>query len=385
MKSELKLKSGKIINLPSRMFRNKDLSEMNLDYVENKIYFNKYDEKKGFISFNKEVEKNMAIINYVDCSTTPFSKEELVSSIKKQIDTNSDFIILPYFKDENEYDLNIKIELAGKIKTRYNKEIILEISYKATPQMIKKVIKQSENFDILAVFYGVHYGRFPSFRLLCEKIFLFKQVTNGKVFCTGVPLVFSGDEYSKYSYLFPIWSLVCDGWVKNWKRGGGAKEIRLVDYEDYRNKNFMGWCETHKPNDIVESVNMSVKGLFGDGHAMKQVREQYIGMLRDEVLNEVYSITPKSIGTYLRDKPRIYIALILDLYKQKLIIQKVREANWAKTYAENDIRLLEKELFNFLSPSEIEEKIEKNIVTLVSKEQKVPISVLINEVQNSRF
>lgn len=360
MKKEIRTNSGKIVELPSRMFRQNDLDEMNIDCVNKKIFLNKiyYGEKLPLL--DSQIKNNMVIIDYIDCSKINFSEEALQEIVKKQLNSEGDFIFLPHFKNETEFDVHKKLKTSEVLRSYTHKEIILEISYKS-PISLDELKDKIDAFDHLAIFYGVHFGRFPSFYLLCQKIYNFKVQTGKKVFCTGVPFLFSGDQYNKGSYLLPIWGLICDGWIKHWGIGGPQKEIRLVDSKDYKKKNYMGWLEKgHTPNEIVPQVNATVYSIFRkDSKEAEEARKIYTMQLLDESLIEVDNITPFEIENYilLRAPPQ-YQYLIMQLYKEKLIQYEIKESNWIKPFVQEDKRLIE-QMFRrqILSPAILEQKV----------------------------
>jgi len=363
------------------MFRTKELTEMQVGFVDDQIYFNLAKHNMPFASVGPQTQQNMRVLNYPDCSQFTYSSGVLSDVVKKQLSSSSDFIILPVFNEETEYDIGQKLALAGELKKRYGKEIVLEISYKTTPNGMKKIIEGADNFDILSVFYGVHFGRHISFTTLCSKILEFKHKTGKKVFCVAVPLMFSGNRHATDSYLFPIWELISDGWVRNWRQGGGNKSIRLIDFLDMKNKNFQGWCEKHDSSEVVKYVDTSVLGLFQEREEMKRVRQLYTRMIIDETVNEVSLLTPKNLWNFLREKtPPIYHTLILTLFNQRLIHENIREAAWSKIYSQEDVQLIEKLLMRTLSPTELEHHIEK-VVELATQEERPPIATLVSEIE----
>ena len=379
MKKQIELKNGKVLYIPARAYRKNDLENMGIMFVENMIYFNKSGKDKSIPEVKSEIKSSMCILDYPDCSDEFFSKKALIRAVKKQ--ENSDFIILPKFKNENEYDISQKLLLAKELKSHFiDKEIILEVSYKVDVMSMKKIISSSDSFDILSLFYGVHYGQYPSFDILCQKIFIFKQKMDKRIICSGVPLMFSGDRAIRYSNLMPVWELISDGFIKCWNRGGDAKEIRLVDFKDLRNKNLSGWLENHNPDDTISLVGISVFSLFQDNEEMQRVRTLYTRMLIDNILNEISSLDPDSLWGYIsKNVPSLYHTLILRLYNQRLIQETIRESNWIELYSKEDITLLENHLMLELSPMAIADKFKK-IASIIKREKKIPISILIDAI-----
>jgi hypothetical protein len=383
MKSNIEIKSGKKIILPSRMFRDNDLEDMQIDSVDNQIFFNKAIYGTDFVVVGAEKD-NMGIINYPDCSHITFSEKKLVEVVEKQINhQKGDFVVLPCFKEETEYDVSKKLSIAKLLKKSGkvdNKDIVLEISHKIDDVTMDRVISESDSFDCLAIFYGVHFGWEPSFTSICEKIIFFKIYTGKKVFCTAVPMMFSGGgKGSREAHLLPIWDLICDGWIKNWRPGGERKIIKIVDFVDLKNKDITGWARYHQTGEIIKYVNTSVFNLFQDGKQNERLREQYTKMLLDEILNEISSLTPSNIEAFLIAKcPAIYQTMIARAYCEKIIQKNILEAEWRNLYLAGEMKLLDSHLRETFSPQALERKL-KGIPQLISAE-KMSIEVLMGEV-----
>lgn len=73
MEQKIRLNENKEITFPARMFTEKDLSEMEIDSVKGKIFFNKIDKNNSFNKITAKVKENMGVINYRDFSQTKFS------------------------------------------------------------------------------------------------------------------------------------------------------------------------------------------------------------------------------------------------------------------------------------------------------------------------
>ena len=154
MEQKINLPTKKEIILPARMFSEKDLSEMEIDFVKGKIFFNKADKNNSFKKITAKVKENMAVLNYRDFSQTKFSEKLLLENIKEQVESDEcDFIILPHFKNENDFDVKTKIQIAGKIKNNSNvtKPVILEISHKCDI-VHRELARLSNKFDFLSIF-----------------------------------------------------------------------------------------------------------------------------------------------------------------------------------------------------------------------------------------
>ena len=383
MRQTINTRTGKTLQIPTRMFKDSDLSDMQVEYVDKQILFNKANHNESFLDVKDSVKGSMCILNYPDCSNIPFSESKLVDVVRKQYQESGDFIVLPYFKNETEYDINLKLLLAKKMKSTTSKEIILEISYKNERVVMDKIISSSDDFDYLAIFYGVHFGRQPSFQMICEKIIQLRRETEKKVFCTAVPLIFSGDRKAINSHLLPIWSVICDGWVKNWRRGGGGEEIRLIDFDDMKNKNLTDWLKNHDFGELVKYVNVSVCSLFQENKEDERRRDIYTKMLIDEVLNEISSITPGNIEEYLLKRcPPVYQMLLLVPYIEKMLQFNFQKSEWSM-YSKEELRLLKSHLRKTFSPKSLDREI-KHMESLISDEKKVPVEVLLTGIDKLR-
>ncbi len=385
MKQEIKIKTGKIIEVPSRMFKKEDIVDMGISYVEKKTFFNKskYNETAGNVS--REINDNMVVIDYYDCSAINFSAKILSDVAQKQLSSTNDLIILPTFKNESEYDTRKKIVLAGLLKTKTDKEIILEISYKSgIPD--KELAEGSSNFDYLALFYGVHFGHYPSFRMLCHRMLEFKKNTGKKVFCTAVPMMFAGDSNDRSVYFVPLWSLISDVWIRNWRQGGSNGKVRLVDPNDRKNKEKVGWLEAgHRPDEIIPQVNVTVHEIFRTTKEMERTRETYKQLFMDEILTEIGALTPATIENYVWQKfPSIYQYLVIGLYREKFMIRMIREADWLQGYSQEERYLLEGEFRKaFFNPALLEKAV-IHIKSLVEKDSKISALVLIDAIKSFR-
>ena len=180
MEEKIDTPTGKILKLPSRMFKSDDLIDMQISSVEENIFLNKTKPSIDFSTISSDVEKHMGVINYHDFSDTLFSEKLLIGSIRKQLKSNVDFIILPHFKNESAYDVRKKIELASKLKEKTSKGIILEISYKSEIDS-QELIDNKEVFDFLSLFVGLHYGHFNQLRLLTKRIMEIKQTIGKRI------------------------------------------------------------------------------------------------------------------------------------------------------------------------------------------------------------
>lgn len=375
------LKTGKKLEVPFRMFRLTELEDMGVDSVEGGVYFNKIKFGERATTPSEEIRKNMAILTYVDCTNIPYSFEALQKAVADQNNSGSDFKILPCFKDETEYDSRQKIEYAETLKNKSEEDVIFELKYDSNMND-NDLADGSYSFDFLAIHYGVHFGRYPSFEQLSGKMAQFKKACDKEVFCIGVPLIFSAD---KNSYLMPIWGLICDGWVRCWRPGGECKEIKLIDYKDRKNKNEIEWLRTgHRIDEYLPQINATVYEIFREGKSLETLRAQYRNILVDEAFEEINALTPTSIESYAWDKiPAIYHPLIIGLYREKLLSSALRRANWLKQYQDDEKRILENDLRGIFSPALLNEKIEQ-LHSLILTDKKIPVETLLTELNRTQ-
>jgi hypothetical protein len=385
MKQKINLQAKKEIELPARMFTEKDLSEMDIDSVKGKIFFNKIDKNNPFKKVTTKVKENMAVLNYRDYSQTKFSEKLLLENIKEQIASDEcDFIIFPYFKDESDMDVKTKIQLAGNIKKNQNinKPIILEISHKC--EIIhRELARLNHNFDFLSIFYGVYYGRYSTLTRISERILTFKAMTGKKVFCIGVPLKFEGEEITDCRFM-PCFSIICDSWVKNWRQARPSKEIKLTDKEDLRSKTYESWIETHGTNQIIEPIKLTVRELFNPKN--EKARKEYEKLLCDETFLEVESLEPQNIEKYISKKfANKYFVRVLTPYSEKIIQQMFRDNDIFEDYSLQERLILEHKIReNQFSPSFVEGSI-KAIINKIRTEKNPPVMELVNTINDFKI
>lgn len=364
----------------SRIYTKKDLDKMDLPFIEEGIFLNKTKLKEDFSPIDSDIRKNMVVINYVDCSSESFSNEKLTEVVDKQIKNNdSHFIVLPYFRGESDHDIRVKSVMAENLKMNTEKKIILEMSYKSTisPEELNDL---SINFDYLSIFYGTHYGHYPSFEKIVWRIVSFKMMTRKKVFCFAIPLKFSGGVLEDVRFM-PCFGLICDGWIKNWRKGGGGKNvIKVTDPLDFKYKNYESWLSTgYLPNSILTPINRSVFELFSKDS--QEVRKEYDSFVLDEALADVNNLNPLNILDYVSDKFHDkYFKLIIVGYKEK-IIEEFREISEFNNYGEDGRKRIERKLRSIFSPAEIMTSI-KSMVNLIKTESSpVPLNKLIEVIE----
>jgi len=125
MKQQIQINSGKTLALPSRMFKPKDLKDMGVDFVEQKIMFNLSQKNGAPEALDEAIAKNMVVGSYQDFSQISFSIQALSNYVDEQVNSDVDVVFLPYFKDENDYDIREKIKLAGILKNWQSHRVTL--------------------------------------------------------------------------------------------------------------------------------------------------------------------------------------------------------------------------------------------------------------------
>lgn len=383
MKENSLTKTGKVINFPARMFKHKELDEMQIESVDNAVFFNVTKFGMPLPEVSDAVKNNMRLLNYVDCSSQTFSTKRLVSVVKQEIDAGGDFISIPCFKDETEHDITTKIQLAWNLKAQYSKDIIFVVSHKADDVVMQKIINNYNGFDHLAIFYGCHYCRFVTLSGIQEKILNFKVQTGKRVFCFGMPLMFAWDNSKRSeSFLFPVCPLISDGWVKNWKKGGGKDRITLIDFKDLKNKDELGWYRTgHATDEVVKYVGITVKSLFEDRPSMEGLRQNYKRMLTDEIMQDVMSLNSSNIEQYVSSRfSPLYYNIVISLYKEKILQANVINAEWLNKFSEDDRRLLIAELRKYPSIGQLEVLIAE--VKIVAELENTTINDIVLVIQN---
>jgi hypothetical protein len=371
----------KKLHLPARMYTKKDLEEMGVDYIAGAIYFNRSKPNKTFPEISELVRKNMVVINYPDCSATTFSEELLKKVVDKQLELNSDFIVLPYFRKENDFDVKTKIDLCEVLKLgkNFNKELILELSYKSALHP-KELFDLSYNFDFLSIFYGAPFGGYPSFLKVVERAITFKALTGKRVLTIAVPFKFSG-EHNKDCRFMPCFGLVADAWAKNWRGGGGKDTIKVIDPTDLKSKDYTGWLESgYKPDTILPLINRTVADLFKKDS--KNLREEFEKYITDGVLNEISNLTPLNYEDYIYGKFYMQYAVpLIFSYKEKLILELFKQNPVFDRFDESGLQLLERAIRRKYSPLIVYNLIQK-LVNLAQTTQEITVQELIKEANN---
>ena len=184
------------------------------------------------------------------------------------------------------------------------------------------------------------------------------------------------------SFLFPVCPLISDGWVKNWKKGGGKDRITLIDFKDLKNKDELGWYRTgHATDEVVKYVGITVKSLFEDRPSMEGLRQNYKRMLTDEIMQDVMSLNSSNIEQYVSSRfSPLYYNIVISLYKEKILQANVINAEWLNKFSEDDRRLLIAELRKYPSIGQLEVLIAE--VKIVAELENTTINDIVLVIQN---
>lgn len=385
MSERFKLPSGKEVKRSVRMLTQKDLDEMGLTHESYGIFFNRTKSNKKFPKVSQKIKKNMAIMNYHDFSQVPFSDKELKKSIMMQIkSTSGDFIVLSRFKGETQYDTRRKIELAGniKLKLEVKKEIVVEIPHDSTITA-KDLAELSHNFDSLSIFYNTHWGGYPSLVNISETIRVFKQLTSKKIYCVSIPMKFPGEGRGDSRFM-PIFGLICDAWVKCWRKGMSSKIIKVVDKKDLRSKSREDWLVSgYSLNQVLDEIQRTVYVLFQDDKEGKKAREEYGREVYNGVLSEINEIEPSTIENYVNARfVKKYFTLIIGPYREKVIISHFRNNDvFRRLYVAEEMNLIERALRVHFSPSIIDKAISESL-NLIEKDPTTTFEEVITLITN---
>ena len=121
MKETIKTFTGKRLDLPTRMFTFNDLKNMGIEYVENKVLFNRTPHYKKFAQIPEEIAKHMVVVNYPDFSNKEFNDvNSFIVSLKEKISeqkiSGSDIIVLSSCKNETDQMVRAKFDLVNQLK-----------------------------------------------------------------------------------------------------------------------------------------------------------------------------------------------------------------------------------------------------------------------------
>ncbi len=369
MKGTIEFYKEKTIEIPFRMFREKELRNMEVEFIPKGVFFNLKKPTERFGELNDAITKNMTIVNYHDFSKDKYSEKKLRKSCDEQIASNSDCVILSCFKDEKEEDIENKIQIAGEVKQLTDKSVILEISYKSEINT-EGLVTSKNNFDYISIYYGVSYGHLAQFEKLIQRIVEVKLLLEKRVFCVGVPMKFAGSNVSDVRFM-PCHYLICDGWVRSWKGGGGPNERKLTDYSDLRDKNYISWLDTgHKSFDKIKIVGRSVYEMFHN--ASQNEISEYHQLLGDEILSEIRRLSPLEVEDYSMTKfHRSFVGYIIWAYSEKMILEMFKKQKDFSHFRFEERKKIEFAIRERKRPSKIYPFIE--ILRILVKEENITL------------
>jgi len=203
-----------------------------------------------------------------------------------------------------------------------------------------------------------------------------------KVFCTSVPLKFSGATRKDVMFM-PCFDLICDGWVKCWRQARGSAERKVIDPKDFRCKTYVGWLETgHVPGELILPINRTVYELFN--RAEDGVVDHFQREIEDEILTEVHNLDPRSVDNYVfRRFHAQYIGLILPTYRMKIIVSYFRENEVFNHFTNEEKILLEGKIREQHSTAQIFDEI-MLLVELAERDRKISVPLMIEQIESYR-
>ena len=234
--------------------------------------------------------------------------------------------------------------------------------------------KMHNNFDFLAIHYGVYWGQYPAFEKISRRLAWIKNLTGKIVLSIGVPTKFAGQDKGD-SRLMPIFGLISDGWVKNWRPARGSKSIRLTDMKDLRSKTYQQFLESgYLPNQLLEPTKKTVYEMFQEDS--KDSRKEYEGYVLDSVMSDLRNITPETVESYVYNRfYNKYHSMIIGSYREKVIVLHFRESPVFESYTHEERNLLEVALRKNYSPA-ILMRVINTWKEIISRDQNTPVNEL---------
>jgi hypothetical protein len=379
MKKNSKINEKEIV-YPARMYRKKTLEEMKINHVKKSIFFNPINVEGDFEKLNNNIKEHMIIINYPDCSQKIFNLKLLKKVIQKQLNSEADLIIIPYFKKETEHDVTKKILYLKEIRKEIDKKVILEIKYDSKIKT-SFLEKQKKYFDFLSIYFGTYYGHLNQITHYVNRFEDVKKYLKKRIFAIGVPEKFSGNNIQESRYM-PCFDLISDGWIKNWHPGRGDKnEIKLTDSKDLKCKKYHEWLETgHRADEIMPLVERTVHDMFNN--ASDREISFYHQLLGDEILSEIRMLTPYKVEGYLLKRFHAnYYGSLVNAYSEKIIFEMFYKNTLFDNYKEEDKQKIELILREQIVPSEIYSALNE-VLKFLEIEENVSVERIIKIINN---
>ena len=180
----------------------------------------------------------------------------------------------------------------------------------------------------------------------------------------------------------PCFSIIADGWVKNWRKAPSSNEIKIVDPKDLASKNYDGWIGSgYLPSQVLIPIQRTVFTIFKKDKEGTLAREEFKKYVYDEVFSEIKNLHPSTIENYVNNKfTQKYFSTIIAPYREKIIVSLFRQNEIFLIYSDEERQLLETFLRSAFSPSVIE----KSIVAMIEKlneVENIPVAELIKVAQ----
>ena len=186
-------------------------------------------------------------------------------------------------------------------------------------------------------------------------------------------------------HFMPCFDIIADMWARCWRRGGGPRQIKVIDPNDYESKNEMGWLNSgYKHEELIIPVNRTVKELFLPEN--QEIREEFESFILDEAIREIARLNPLTIDTFLGKKfDEKYIQLISVAYREKLILKFFRDAPEFAVYNESERKMLENRIrTNHYNPLAVWWVIGM-LKTTVQSKKNIMVNDLIKEIDKFDF
>lgn len=376
MKWQERTKTGKQINVPTRGFKPRDLDEMGVTFVEGALLFNLHKHNVPAPDVSGDILDHMTVGSYPDCTQLPFTAEKAAELIESQLTSAGDFVFVQSFRKETDYDTRARLNIARSAKKQTEKEVIFEISY-SSKVPTQYLIENRVSFDKIAIFYGSHHMGTPAFEQIASRIMELRVLSDIPIILTGMPLLMQDGQ--KRMHFMPFWSLVGDGWVKCWRKGGSNPNgIKLVDMKDRKNKTREEWIGAgHLPSEVIKGINRTVYDLFADDARGEEAQKMYKEMVMDEILAEIDAINPQTIENYaVKNFALPYGLMIIRLYGEKVLARKVNMNPAFAHLSVDDVGLVQRRLRVIFSPPVLDTVI-NSIVDIMRQEGELPAKAII--------
>ena len=185
----------------------------------------------------------------------------------------------------------------------------------------------------------------------------------------------------------PFWPLICDGWSKNWKRGGKRKNIKLVDEKDYISKDFVKFISSGYPLKQILLNGRTTEENFKEEN--ENFREEYEEILLDSALSDVESITHENITAFLVEKVHPFYQLnLIEAFIDTMILSELMNEECFKSYGSEEDRMIliealrDKNKGSYFNLGKTYNAIKK-VKSMLIKQSAIPVSDLVKEINKT--